>query len=532
MCTEKQGASTDMADNGKNSKTKPMTIAYDPKTMNSQAATNTNSMAFVDPKAGKMATQKKEASSSVATTASAVADSGKEEATALPKPELQPAMAADGQAERAVEPASQEVVTAPEPVSNKVSGENDGLVRFAAAPVEDEPSVPAPAEPSAQTDFSMPLVVEAPSGAADEKTEAFKTVEAPAPAPVPVPAEKTAETELPDASELVKSAPAASAEAVAEKPAPSPAPTLPITADMVMPKMAEPTADQPVAHTQEAIRSQAAPQQDQNPLQIPLPGQSQSPVQTPVPQEAPQPAPAYETRSTADSREEPSAPQGNSVPNVGAAVSDGTAVSKPRKRGKKVLIGIGFAVFLLAAIGIGVTAGTMAAQSENEARNIESSEVQRTAPSQGDSNANGAVDSTLPAATDADAAAAADSTEAIQAACEHDWQPYEVSEQTSDGTAQEIEVPAEYENVLEYHTLCNTCHAKVDGNELGHTLSTGHTAFTKDVATRETVEKTPAHTETVQANAGQTIRTWSKEQCVKCNLIRDIDTKTEVVDAH
>ena len=487
-----------MADNGKNSKTKPMTIAYDPKAKTSQAAKSLSGMAFVDPKAGKMATQKKEASSSVATTASAVADSGKEEAVALPKPELQPAMAADGQAERAVEPASQEVVTAPEPVSNKVSGENDGLVRFAAAPVEDEPSVPAPAEASAQTDFSMPLVVEAPSGAADEKTEAFKAVEATAPAPVPVPAEKTAETELPGASELVKSAP---------------------------------TADQPVAHTQEAIRSQATPRQGQNPLQIPLPGQSQSPVQTPVPQEAPQPAPAFETRSTADSREAPSAPQGNSVPNVGAAVSDGTAVSKPRKRGKKVLIGIGFAVFLLAAIGIGVTAGTMAAQSENEARNIESSEVQRTAPSQGDSNANGAVDSTLPAATDADAAAAADSTEAIQAACEHDWQPYEVSEQTSDGTAQEIEVPAEYENVLEYHTLCNTCHAKVDGNELGHTLSTGHTAFTKDVATRETVEKTPAHTETVQANAGQTIRTWSKEQCVKCNLIRDIDTKTEVVDA-
>lgn len=527
MCMEKQGASTDMADNGKNGKTKPMAIAYDPKAKTSQAAKSLSGMAFFDPKAGKMATQEKKASSSVAATASAVAEAGKVEAVALSKPEPQPAMVADGLTERAVEPDSQEVANAPEPVSNNVSGQNDELVQFAATPVKNEPSVPAPAEPPAQIDFSMPLVVEVPGGTADEKTEAFKAVEVPTPAPVPVPAEKTPETKLPDASELVKSAPAASAEAVAEKPAP----TQPITADMVMPKMAEPTADQPVARTQEAIPSQAMSQQGRNPLQVPLPGQDQSPVQTPVPQEAPQPAPAYEARSTAASREAPSAPQDNAVPSAEAAVSDGSAVAKPRKRGKKVLIGIGFAVFLLAAIGIGVAAGTMAAQSENEARNIESSEVQRTAPSQGDSNANGAVDSALPAATDADAAAAADSTEAIQAACEHDWQPYEVSEQTSDGTAQEIEVPAEYENVLEYHTLCNACHAKVDGNELGHTLSTGHTAFTKDVATRETVEKTPAHTETVQANAGQTIRTWSKEQCVKCNLIRDIDTKTEVVDA-
>lgn len=187
-----------------------------------------------------------------------------------------------------------------------------------------------------------------------------------------------------------------------------------------------------------------------------------------------------------------------------------------------------------AAIVIGVTMGTLAAQTQVKANDIPSAEQAQS----GNNEASAFQDqdaTTLPAqggeaiATGEAVASAGSAAQPASETCEHDWQP-EATERDVDATFEEVDVPATYEEVTEYHTLCNVCYEQIDGKVAEHRAATGHKGATKNVPVKVNRLKTEAHKETRQAAPAHKERVWTKEKCSKCGAERDVEEHVETVE--
>lgn len=215
---------------------------------------------------------------------------------------------------------------------------------------------------------------------------------------------------------------------------------------------------------------------------------------------------------------------------------DAAGLEAPKGRiGKKAALaacavcGIG-----AAAIVIGVTMGTLAAQTQVKANDIPSAEQAQS----GNNEASAFQDqdaTTLLAqggeaiATGEAVASAGSAAQPASETCEHDWQP-EATERDVDATFEEVDVPATYEEVTEYHTLCNVCYEQIDGKVAEHRAATGHKGATKNVPVKVNRLKTEAHKETRQAAPAHKERVWTKEKCSKCGAERDVEEHVETVE--
>ena len=204
----------------------------------------------------------------------------------------------------------------------------------------------------------------------------------------------------------------------------------------------------------------------------------------------------------------------------------------PKRRiGKKAaLVGCAVCGIGAAAIVIGVTMGTLAAQTQVKANDIPAAEQAQSGNNEASAFQN--QDATTLPAQGGTAVATGEAGSTAQPAsetCEHDWQP-EATDRDVDATFEEVDVPTTYEEVTEYHTLCNVCYEQVDGKVSEHRAATGHTGVTKNVPVKVNRLKADAHKETRQVAPAHKERVWSKEKCSKCGAERDVDEHVETVE--
>lgn len=159
----------------------------------------------------------------------------------------------------------------------------------------------------------------------------------------------------------------------------------------------------------------------------------------------------------------------------------------------RILIAVA-AVLLIAIIGVSVFACT---QMNNQPVEAEQQEVIESEPVQ-------QPDEVEVVTPDAEEAANATQSETTQAAQESD-------DETEDDTVwstryvlihhkaktHTVKHPATYEEVVEYHTICNTCGEQIDGQTDEHAKKTGHEGYTTDSPVKVKKVKTEAYTETV-----------------------------------
>ena len=227
-------------------------------------------------------------------------------------------------------------------------------------------------------------------------------------------------------------------------------------------------------------------------------------------QEMPKPAEECETASAAAEHE---ALEGPEPPDEAAA----PGVEEPKgKKGHAALPIAIMAAFVLVLLGCVI--GSLGHQQSEEAKNIESSQTQRTPAAQQDGSASSAVQDTSPAEAP---------TVESATACEHEWEP-EAETRHVDAVTKEVTVPGVEYTETEYHTLCNVCKEQIDGKVAEHDSETGHSGATTNVPIKVT-KKTPDTTATEEVEAAYDVRVWSKERCSKCGEERDVSEQIEKI---
>lgn len=175
--------------------------------------------------------------------------------------------------------------------------------------------------------------------------------------------------------------------------------------------------------------------------------------------------------------------------------------------------------------------GTGAAESAQDADNDVIDDSIATLPSTEESqNAEDADGETISAgedaateATDKEESDESDAADATAEECDHDWEPYKAKKKTIAAKTHTEKIPATYETVTEYHTVCNTCKQKIDGKTKEHAAETGHEGYTTNVPISVTKVKTKASTKTVVDTPAKVKTTWTKEKCSKCKEVRKLD---------
>lgn len=125
--------------------------------------------------------------------------------------------------------------------------------------------------------------------------------------------------------------------------------------------------------------------------------------------------------------------------------------------------------------------------------------------------------------TDKEESDESDGDDATDEECDHDWEPYKAKKETIAAKTHTEKIPATYETVTEYHTVCNTCKQKIDGKTKEHAAETGHEGYTTNVPISVTKVKTKASTKTIVDTPAKVKTTWTKEKCSKCKEVRKLD---------
>lgn len=171
-------------------------------------------------------------------------------------------------------------------------------------------------------------------------------------------------------------------------------------------------------------------------------------------------------------------------------------------------------------------------EAEDAVADANSTDVDGSSPAATDdattlpTTATGDAGSATTQATDGQAATAKDDAgkeeKAASEDCDHQWEPYGVTTKVVAAKTHEERVPAETEVVTEYHTVCNTCHERIDGQAREHLEKTGHAGYTTNVPSKVTKVKRKATTRTVVDTPAMKVSTWHQKRCERCGEVKDL----------